>query len=98
DTLALPSGSADSFPCGRRLRRASDASPAASQGLTLTSVPDPLRGTRLDHAIAPLAAAHPGCSGIHALPEPREAFAARAILAAAADRTPAVQDSLRHGE
>jgi putative cardiolipin synthase len=61
-------------------------------------VPEPLRGTRLDHAIAPLAAAHPGCSGIHALPEPREAFAARAILAAAADRTLDVQYYIWHGD
>lgn len=39
----------------------------------------------------PLAAAHPGRTGIHALPEARAAFAARAILASVADRTLDVQ-------
>jgi putative cardiolipin synthase len=36
-------------------------------------------------------ALHPGHTGIHALSDPREAFAARAILSAAADRTLDIQ-------
>ncbi len=49
-------------------------------------VPIPARNTRLGRAIAPRTAAHPGKSGFHALVEPRDAFAARAHLARAAER------------
>src|ERR1700752_3587848 len=45
------------------------------------------RGSRLDPAIAPLPAAHPGKSGIHALPAGTDAFAARVLLADAADKS-----------
>jgi putative cardiolipin synthase len=37
--------------------------------------------TRLARAVFPAVAAHPGLAGIHALPDPRRAFAARALLA-----------------
>lgn len=47
--------------------------------------------TRLGRAIAPAAAAHPGLAGTHALADGRDAFAARAVLAAAAERTLDVQ-------
>jgi len=47
--------------------------------------------TRLGRSIAPHAADNPGKTGIHALPEPREAFTARVVLAAAADRSLDVQ-------
>src|SRR5262245_50897100 len=57
---------------------------------------DPMNATRLGYACVPLAAAHPGCTGIHALPEPRAAFATRAILAAAAERTLDVQYYIWH--
>src|SRR6266704_1328798 len=43
--------------------------------------------TRLASACAPLVEAHPGRSGIVALPDGRDAFAARALLADAAERT-----------
>ena len=43
--------------------------------------------TRLGRACLPLVQAHPGCSGIVALPEGRDAFAARALLADAAEHT-----------
>ena len=43
--------------------------------------------TRLGQSLAPLVAAHPGLSGIHALPNSQDAFAARARLAEAAERT-----------
>lgn len=41
--------------------------------------------TRLGNAIAPRAAAHPGRSGIYDLPDPVDAFAARMLLADAAE-------------
>lgn len=43
--------------------------------------------TRLGQAIQPRLAEHPDASGIHSLDNPREAFAARALLASAAQRT-----------
>jgi putative cardiolipin synthase len=45
------------------------------------------RDTRLGKAISPMADAHPGVSGIYPLPEARDAFAARVLLAQAAERT-----------
>lgn len=47
--------------------------------------------TRLGRAVSPLAEAHPGVSGIHPLPAARDAFAARFLLAQAAERTLDVQ-------
>lgn len=47
--------------------------------------------TRLGRAIAPLLAAHPGLSGVYALANAREAFAARMLLAQTAQRTLDVQ-------
>lgn len=47
--------------------------------------------TILGKADARLSAAHPGKTGIHTLPNPREAFAVRALLARAAQRTLDVQ-------
>jgi len=47
--------------------------------------------TRLGQAIAPLAAEHPGRSGIHALSDGRDAFAARVLLARGAERSLDVQ-------
>jgi putative cardiolipin synthase len=43
--------------------------------------------TRLGRAIAPLVEAHPGLCGVYALAEPREAFAARMLLAQTAHRS-----------
>lgn len=47
--------------------------------------------TRLGKALTPLTMAHPGLVGIHALADGRDAFAARAVLAQAADRSLDVQ-------
>ena len=47
--------------------------------------------TRLGRSIEPLAAAHPGRSGILALPNGRDAFAARAVLAGLAERSLDIQ-------
>ena len=52
--------------------------------------------TRLGHGIAPRVAQHPGLSGIYALPNAREAFAARVLLAHSADRTLDVQYYIWH--
>ena len=56
------------------------------------------QSTRLGRSLAPLAAANPGKSGIYALAEPRGAFAARALLAAVAERSLDVQYYLWHGD
>ena len=47
--------------------------------------------TRLGKAVAPLLGAHPDLSGIHTLRDARNAFAARHLLASAAERTLDVQ-------
>ena len=52
--------------------------------------------TRLGSALAPRLAEHPGLSGIHPLADSLDAFAARALLAKAADRTLDVQYYIWH--
>jgi putative cardiolipin synthase len=47
--------------------------------------------TRLGRAIAPMAAAHPGKSGVYPLIDAHDAFAARILLARAADRSLDIQ-------
>jgi len=54
--------------------------------------------TALGKAIAPRAAEHPGKAGVHALAQPTDAFAARILLAAAAQRTLDVQYYIWHGD
>ena len=54
--------------------------------------------TRLGRALAATASQHPGQSGVHALPRPVDAFAARALLAASADRSLDVQYYIWHGD
>ncbi|MNX10222.1 Major cardiolipin synthase ClsA [compost metagenome] len=60
--------------------------------------PEESLATPLGQAIAPLAAAHPGESGIHALSDPYDAFAARMMLARAAERSLDVQYYIWHGD
>jgi putative cardiolipin synthase len=55
-------------------------------------------GTRLGRATAPEASAHPGKAGIHPLPVPTDAFAARVLLAAAAEKSLDVQYYIWHGD
>lgn len=43
--------------------------------------------TRLGVALAPAVTRHPGLTGVHALTDPRDAFVARAVLAAMAERS-----------
>ena len=52
--------------------------------------------TRLGRALAPLVSDHPGKAGILALADGRDAFAARVLLAGAADRTLDVQYYIWH--
>lgn len=54
--------------------------------------------TRLGRAVASLVAAHPARSGIVPLADGRDAFAARALLAAAADRTLDIQYYIWHAD
>jgi cardiolipin synthase C len=54
--------------------------------------------TKLGKAISPLVEAHPGKSGIYPLPNARDAFAARALLAQAAERTLDLQYYNWHGD
>lgn len=61
------------------------------EGRVASSVITDTDDTRLGMAIAPLAAQHPGVSGIYPLADGRDAFAARALLAAAAERSLDVQ-------
>jgi cardiolipin synthase C len=55
-------------------------------------------GTRLGRAVNAGVAAHPGQTGVHALLDPRDAFAARALLAMAAERSLDVQYYIWHGD
>ena len=55
-----------------------------------------LRGAWLDAATAPLTGHHPGTSGILPLADPRQAFAARIMLARSAERTLDVQYYIWH--
>jgi putative cardiolipin synthase len=52
--------------------------------------------TRLGKSVLPLTRAHPGKSGVFALPNGRNAFAARVLLANAAERTLDVQYYIWH--
>jgi putative cardiolipin synthase len=54
--------------------------------------------TSLGKAILPLAAARPGKTGIHAMPVASDAFAARILLAAAAQRSIDAQYYIWHGD
>ena len=54
--------------------------------------------TALGKAVRPRADAHPGTSGIHALADPNDAFAARMLLARAAERSLDVQYYIWRGD
>jgi len=66
------------------------------EGRTVTRAIAAEPGTRLDDALAPLAAQHPGMTGIYPLDDAHEAFAARMALAAAAQRSLDVQYYIWH--
>jgi putative cardiolipin synthase len=54
--------------------------------------------TTIARALAPRLAAHPGKTGIHPLFEPRDAFASRALLAGAAEKSIDAQYYIWHGD
>jgi putative cardiolipin synthase len=67
-------------------------------GRSVSSAYTDTADTPLGQGIAPLAAAHPGLSGIHPLLDSRDAFAARVLLARAAERSLDVQYYIWHGD
>jgi cardiolipin synthase C len=74
----------------------SSARPPEAKPMTVAA--EDTDATRLAHAVLPAVAAHPGLAGIHALPDPRSAFAARALLADAAERTIDAQYYIWHSD
>jgi len=74
------------------------ASLPAQEGRTATSALADTAGTRLGRAVAPGVAANPDRTGIHPLPNPRDAFAMRVLLAAAAERSLDAQYYIWHGD
>ena len=74
------------------------ASLPSLEGRTMTSVLADTSGTRLGRAVTAGVAANPGKTGIHAFPDPYDAFAARAVLAAAAEKSLDVQYYIWHGD
>ncbi|HYR01228.1 MAG TPA: phospholipase D family protein [Casimicrobiaceae bacterium] len=67
------------------------ASLPSLEGRSPTTALADTAGTLLGRALAPQAAAHPGKTGIHPFRDPRDAFAARVLLAAVAERSLDVQ-------
>ena len=72
--------------------------PLESRGASQALAPDVARDTALGRAIAPLAAQHPGKSGIHPLSDAHDAFAARMMLVRAAQRSLDVQYYIWHDD
>ena len=72
------------------------ASLPSLEGRSVTSALADTAGTRLGRAVNPGVAANPGKTGIHALPQPRDAFAARVLLAAATEKSLDVQYFIWH--
>jgi len=68
------------------------------EGRVPSAALDDTSSTALGRAVAPLAAMHPGRTGVHAMPDPHDAFAARVLLAAAAERSLDVQYYIWHGD
>jgi len=66
------------------------------EGRTESSAPTDTADTPLGRALEPRVRAHPGLSGVFALPDPHDAFAARVLLARAAARTLDVQYYIWH--
>src|SRR5512137_1731945 len=54
--------------------------------------------TRLGRAVAPYVEPNPGKSGVHKFPDPHDAFAARMLLAAAAEKTLDAQYFIWNGD
>ncbi len=67
-------------------------------GRTETSALTDTTGTRLGRAVAPALAANPDKTGVYALPDPHDAFAARVLLAMTAEKSLDVQYFIWHGD
>jgi putative cardiolipin synthase len=65
---------------------------------TTTKAIEGTQDTRLGRALAARLREHSGRTGVHALPQPRDAFAARVVLAGAADRSIDVQYYIWHDD
>ncbi|KAF0805932.1 phospholipase D [Alcanivorax xiamenensis] len=65
---------------------------------TVALPPEYARTSTMGKIVTPLAEAHPGKSGIHALADAREAFAARMLLADAAEHTLDIQYYIWHAD
>jgi len=74
------------------------ASLPSMEGRSVSSALSDGSQTRLGQASAPIAAANPGKTGIHALAKPHDAFAARVVLAGAAEKSLDVQYYIWHGD
>jgi len=74
------------------------ASLPSLEGRAVTSALTDTAGTPLGRAVAAGVAANPGKTGIHALRAPEDAFAARVLLAAAAEKSLDVQYYIWHGD
>ena len=74
------------------------ASLPSLEGRTASTALADTADTRLGRAVTRLAAAHPGKSGVYPLLDSREAFAARVLLARAADRSLDVQYYIWHAD
>lgn len=70
----------------------------ALENRAVSSVIVTTRDTRLGQAVAPLAQAHPGKSGIYPLADARDSFAARVLLARAAESTLDLQYYIWHAD
>jgi putative cardiolipin synthase len=68
------------------------------QGRTASYALGDTGNTQLGRAVATLAAAHPGTTGVHALPLGSDGFAARMLLAGAAERSLDLQYYIWHGD
>ena len=71
--------------------------PPVQERMASTAFTDTVH-TRLGLALAPALAQHAGKTGVHALADPRDAFVARAVLAAMADRSIDVQYYIWRGD
>ena len=96
NTPALPRRASFALPLLLSLLLAGCASLPSLEGRMASSVITGTADTQLGAAIAPLTAQHPGVSGIYPLADGRDAFAARAMLAAAAQRSLDVQYYIWH--
>lgn len=65
---------------------------------TTSQAPSDTANTSVGKAIAPLVDAHPDRTGVYAMPLPTDAFAARILLAAAAQRSLDAQYYIWHGD